>query len=156
MPPIDDQTPRADRPRGTSSPEVSPAPIEAVIVGGNDETRLLLRGLLRLHRHRVLSESPTAAGLEASDGWVQGRVLILVVDTDGDLWPRELAAARDRQPGLRALLLVPTTSPGLESRARAAGALGLLQRPFAIRDLIAAVGAVACGTERFPEPAPQR
>ncbi len=155
MPSVDPRTPSADRPKGSTAAEPSGSPIEALIVGGNDETRLLLRGLLRLHRYRVRSESPRAAGLEPSGGLVQHRVLILVTEGEIADWPQEVALARDRQPGLQTLLLVPTTTPGLEARARAAGVKGLLQRPFAIRDLIASVEAVGRGIERYPDAAPQ-
>lgn len=156
MPNNDHRGQRAEAPSGSSGPGVESPNIEAVIVGGNDETRLLLRGLLRLHHYRVRGEAPSAEGLDPIDGHVDGRVLILVADGDNEEWPLELSTARDRQPGLLPLLVVPESSPNLELRARAAGCRGILNRPFAIRDLISAVETIGRGAERFPVPGGQR
>jgi AmiR/NasT family two-component response regulator len=156
MPNNDHRTPRAEVPSGPHGPNGSSSTVDTVIVGGSDETRLLLRGLLRLHHHRVRGEAATAEGLEPVESPAETRVLILVIEGEGEEWPLELASARDRQPGLRALLIVPESTPQLESRARAAGVHGILNRPFAIRDLIAAVEAVGRGEERFGGPLPQR
>jgi DNA-binding NarL/FixJ family response regulator len=118
-----------------------------VIVGGSEETRLLLRGLVRLHHHRVVGESATAQGLEALPPNASPRVLILVADGDGEEWPHELGLALERQPGLLPLLIVPDLTPDLVARARRLGVRGVLNRPFAIRDLVSAVEAVARGEE---------
>jgi len=130
--------------------------VAAVIVGGNDETRLLLRGLLRLHRYRVLGEAKTAEALEPVDEPMSRRVLVLVSDAEGEDWSSELATARERQTGLLPLLLVPETDPEIVARARAAGVLGVLSRPFAVRELVSAVEAVSRGEERFPVQPGQR
>ena len=60
----DESMPRAEVPTGRTAPVVDRPKIATVIVGGTDETRLLLRGLVRLHHHRVLSEKATAEELE--------------------------------------------------------------------------------------------
>jgi AmiR/NasT family two-component response regulator len=128
---------------------------EVVILGGSDETRLLLRGLLRLHHHRVDREVRTAETLEPRPPGTTPRVLILVADTESDDWSRELVTARDRQPGLLPLLVVPEASPRLVERARAVGVRGILTRPFAVRDLVGAVATLIRGGERFPPPDPE-
>lgn len=127
----------------------------AIIVGGSDETRLLLRGLLRLHRFEVEREVPVDRPLPAAGPGAERWVLLLVVERPTEEWPGELAAALARQPGLRALLIAPEAATNLEARARSAGAHGVLYRPFGIRDLVAAVEAIGRGEERFGTPAPQ-
>ncbi len=156
MPNNEHRSPRSEAPAGPSGSAAPPPTVDAIIVGGNDETRLLLRGLLRLHHHRVLGEVRTADLLEPSDAVVEARVLILVADGNTEEWPHELATARERQPGVRTLLVVPESSTDLEARARSAGVRGILHRPFAIRDLISTVEAVGRGEERFGPTLPQR
>jgi len=147
----DHRSPRDAVPSGSPDPNIG-----AVIVGGNDETRLLLRGLLRLHRYRVLAEAPTAEELEPVDEPLGRRVLVLVADGDDDDWAAELVTARERQTGLLPLLIVPETQAELIARARAAGVLGILSLPFAIRDLISTVELVSRGEERYPAVPGQR
>ncbi|MGP8072550.1 MAG: hypothetical protein ACLPZM_05425 [Thermoplasmata archaeon] len=144
-------TPRTEVSAGRPDP-----PVDAVIVGGNDETRLLLRGLLRLHRYRVLGEARTAEELDPADDVMRRRVLVLVSDGEEETWPGELAVARERQTGLLPLLIVPEIQRELVTRARAAGIRGILSRPFAIRELISAVETVGRGEERFPSDTGQR
>jgi hypothetical protein len=147
----DELTPSAERPPGRPAAGSDRPTVDVVILGGSEETRLLLRGLLRLHRHRVDREVRSAEGLDVREGDVgPPRVLILVADTESDDWARELIIARDRQGGLLPLLIVPDTSSELIARAKAAGVRGILSRPFAVRDLVRAVETVAAGGELFP------
>jgi len=143
----DESMPRAEVPTGRTAPVVDRPKIATVIVGGTDETRLLLRGLVRLHHHRVLSEKATAEELDLGVPDDPAQVLILVADGEGDEWTHELAAARERQPSLLPLLIVPERTPDLIARARRMGVKGVLNRPFAIRDLVASVEAVARGED---------
>ncbi len=148
MPSNDDRTPQAVGPYGRTADHSIPT----LIVGGSEETRLLLRGLVRLHRHRVLAEKASADQIGAADPEDPGRVLILVADGDEDDWPHELAAARQLQPQLLVLLLVPERTPELVERARRMGVRGVLNRPFAIRDLVGSVEAVARGEDILDRP----
>lgn len=137
----------------------TPAPGSAgstVIVGGSDETRLLLRGLLRLYHYRVEGEVPRAEFLKPAPAGGEGRVLILVVDGPGDEWPSELATARERQPSAQPLLIARGVSAQFESTARSAGVRGILYHPYAIHDLISTVEAVRRGELRFAPNLPQR
>ena len=136
-------------PSGPTAPGRPTPTLDTVIVGGNEETRLLLRGLLRLHRYRVLGETRSAQDLDPSEDPRLRRVLVLVADSDGTEWSAELAIARERQAGLLPLLVVEEVGPELVDQARAAGVLGLLARPFAIRDLISTVESVGRGEERL-------
>ena len=155
----DESLPPAEGPAGRTE-FVSRRPhIPTVIVGGSEETRLLLRGLVRLHQHRVLEEKATADELGPGDPNDPARVLILVADGEGDEWPHELATARELQPHLLALLVVPERTPDLIVRARRMGVKAVLNRPFAIRDLVSSVEAVALGEDildRVPGPARPR
>jgi hypothetical protein len=121
---------------GASAPMGAPS----VVLGGSEDTRLLLRGLLRLHRHRVLLEAPTREGMALVP--VSPELKILVWDAGSDTseeWAEELAAALRGRSDLRALVILPSADPAMETRARQAGAGATLVRPFAIRDFIEAV-----------------
>jgi DNA-binding NarL/FixJ family response regulator len=80
------------------------------------------------------------------------QVLILVTDGEGEEWPHELVAARELQPQLLALLVAPERTAELLERARRMGVRCVLNRPFAIRDLVTAVEAVARGEEIIDRP----
>ncbi len=146
---------RAEVPAGRTEPPVERRTVATVIVGGTEETRLLLRGLIRLHQHRVLAEKSTADELDPADPTDPAQVLILVADGQGDEWPHELATARTHQPDLLPLLIVTERTPDLIARARRMGVKAVLNRPFAIRDLVSSVEAVARGEDildRVPGP----
>ena len=115
-----------------------------IVLGGSEDTRLLLRGLLRLHRHRVLLEAPTREAVDHLPP--SGETKILILDTGsakGDGWVDELTGALRNRTDLHALVILPNSDPALETRARQAGAKSILVRPFLIRDFITAVDAVA-------------
>jgi DNA-binding NarL/FixJ family response regulator len=138
----------------TASPEmappqtVSPSAAPAVILGGSEDTRLLLRGLLRLHRHRVLLETPSPEGLEGLPASPEPKVLILDAGPKTDnSWAELLASVLERRADFRALVILPASDPALESRARAAGAQAVLVRPFAIREFVEAVDSVGAVSE---------
>lgn len=127
-----------ERPAVPSAPPPFSSP--AIVLGGSDDTRLLLRGLLRLHRHRVLLEAPTREGLAHVPVSPELKILVLDVGTDpGEGWSEALGEALRSRSDLRALVILPSADPALETRARQAGARATLVRPFAIRDFIEAV-----------------
>ena len=110
-----------------------------IIVGGNDETRLLLRGLLRLHRQRVLGEGTTPSYLARLPGSPAPEVLLLDVDLEDAEWLGAVRAVVQAHPGMRAILLTPSRSGRVEELARQAGVANLVRRPFAVHELIEAV-----------------
>lgn len=126
-----------------TSPPSTPTPASgapAIVLGGSEDTRLLLRGLLRLHRHRVLLEAPTREGLARIPTTPEVKILVLDAGPDkGEAWAEELANLLKGRSDLRALVILPSSDPGLETRARQAGARATLVRPFAIRDFVEAV-----------------
>lgn len=77
------------------------------------------------------------------------KILILDVGSDkGNQWADDLASVLTLHHDLRALVILPSSDPSLQSRARKAGAEAVLVRPFAIRDFIQAVDSV--GAEPLP------
>ena len=110
-----------------------------IIVGGNDETSLLLRGLLRLHRQRVLGEGTTPSYLARLPDGQGPEVLLLDVDLEDSEWFGAVRSVIGAHPGMRTILLTPTRSGRVEELARQAGVAHLLRRPFAVHELIEAV-----------------
>lgn len=131
---------------GPSTTTASPV-APAVILGGSEDTRLLLRGILRLHRHRVLLEAPTREAIERLPPSPETKVLILDAGSDGDEWADELSAITRSRSDLHALVILPRADPALETRARQAGAKAILVRPFGIHDFVQAVDSVGTASE---------
>lgn len=133
---------------GSPAPSVPPpTSAPAVILGGNEDTRLLLRGLLGLHRHRVLLESQNPEAIARLPVSPETKVLIVDAGTDGATpWAEPLTSILRSRPDLRALVILPRPDPALENRARQAGARRIMVRPFAIRDFVEAVDSVASET----------
>ena len=133
---------------GASGTAPTPSPAEvhrlpAVLLGGSEDTRLLLRGLLRLHHHRVLLEAPVREEIDRLPPSSDPKVLVVSAGAEKDgAWAEELSRLLATRPDLRALVILPSSDPGLASRAREAGARGVLARPFAIRDFVAAIDAL--------------
>jgi FixJ family two-component response regulator len=114
--------------------------VPAVLLGGNEDTRLLLRGLLRLHRHRVLLEASAADGIDRLPRSNELKILVLDAGSERDSkWAEDLSALLRNRTDLRAVVILPSPDVALESRARNAGARAVLVRPFAIRDFVDAV-----------------
>ena len=104
----------------------------AVVVAPDDETRVLLRGLLRLHRIRVVAETDEPRrGAELAQ---EHRPQLLVVEIGplrpplGDL----VARSRHAVPGIRVVVVTSTgaTSPGVPGLREADA---VLIRPFRVQ-----------------------
>ena len=112
----------------------------ALVVAGDEETRVLLRGLLRLHHYRVVGEAEgahQAIGLlrQTLPGVVVSDVN-LVDGTFSDL----IEAAHAMEPAPRVILVVPSSRPHAAADAPARPDV-VLQRPFRIRQFAEALGA---------------
>lgn len=128
-----------------TAPAHSPA-TRVVLMGGSPEDRLLLRGLLRLHRHRVATEITADSDLHELEPSDERKVLLFQIEPmRGADWQNELSTALARDPRLVAVVLTSSRSPEFDVRAASAGAHAVLQRPFTVRDLIATVEAVGRG-----------
>ena len=114
------------------------APPAAVVVAADDEMRILLRGLLQLHRIRVEAE---ADGMTEALRLVrEHRPTLVVVDAhlkEGS--PADLVAgARAIRPGVRCILVAPAArppSPGKDGQPDV-----VLLKPFRIQQFAEAVG----------------
>lgn len=120
-----------------------------VIVGGSEETRLLLRGLLRLYRHRVVGEGPSFR-LPPPESPIDGRPSVALLDgeLDDPELLRTLTSVRAVQPPLRIVLLTPRRTPQIEGLAREHGVDALLRRPFAVHELMEALNSALPATAR--------
>jgi DNA-binding NarL/FixJ family response regulator len=121
-----------------STPEVSTA-ATAIVVAGDEETRVLLRGLLRLHHFRVDGEAEGAshalellrdhrpALLVADVNLAEGSSLSLVADARGIL------------PKLRVILVAPASRPPAPASDPSHRPDVVLLRPFRIRQFAEAL-----------------
>ena len=117
----------------------------AVVVGAEGETRVLLRGLLRLHRLRIVGEADgagTAVELIRSH-----RPDLVVTDTvlsQGSV-DEIVREGRALVPGLRVVIVSPASRPppAVEAGARADV---VLVRPFRIRQFAEALNVPAPAT----------
>ncbi len=115
-----------------------PAAVPALLWVPDDDVRLLLRGILTLQRHPVVLEFSSA---EALRHWEPAPIALLVLDavSGASRWREELAASLATRPELRAVVLLPRDSGPLRREAEALGARATVVRPFAVRDLVAAI-----------------
>jgi DNA-binding NarL/FixJ family response regulator len=133
---------------GIARPE-GEAPVPAVLWVPDDDVRLLLRGILTLQRHPVVLELGSA---EALRRWEPPETALLVVDavSGASRWREELAEALRARPELRAIVLLPRDREGLRAEAEALGARATLVRPFAVRELVAAIREALRGSPLVP------
>lgn len=121
-----------------STPSTPTAAPTAIVVASEEETRVLLRGLLRLHHHRVLGEADGVTG--ALDLIEREHPDVAVVDSMlaegsvGDLVPE----SKRRRPSTRVIVLVHGSRPGDAERGPAADVV--LKRPFRILEFAHALG----------------
>jgi CheY-like chemotaxis protein len=123
----------------SSPPPATPASVDAVLLGTNADTKLLLRGLLRLYHHTVVLDGRAAEDLEGLPPAPGPRILLLDAESVTGGWESALRLALRSQPGIRPILLTMDRSPDLAARARAAGVRVVLVRPFAIAELLRAL-----------------
>jgi hypothetical protein len=128
---------------------------DVAIVGGSEETRLLLRGLARLHHHRVIFEGPTPASLAELPAEPATLVVLIDADIESEEWSSPIEAALRAHPARRAVLIAPTRSPRVEQRAKEIGFSTILRRPFAVHELVEVLGpGPAPTTPNSPPPDP--
>ncbi len=123
--------------------------VPSVLWVPDDDVRLLLRGILTLQRYPVALELSSA---EALRRWEAPRVALLIVDAVSGVsrWREELTEALRARPELRAIVLLPREHEELRREAEALGARATLVRPFAVRDLVAAIRTALDGSGLVP------
>jgi len=111
----------------------------AVVVAGDEETRILLRGLLRMLQFRVDGE---AEGVTTATELIRvHRPSVLVVDAqlaEGSLTPL-VSLARALVPNMRVVLVAPASRPPGLSEDPAQRPDIVLLRPFRIRQFAEAL-----------------
>jgi DNA-binding NtrC family response regulator len=111
----------------------------AIVVAGDEETRVLLRGLLRLHHFRVDGEAEGAT--QATELIRVHRPTLLVVDANLAEGSSTLLVgqARASVPGLRVILVAPASRPPNLPPDPAQRPDAVLLRPFRIRQFAEAL-----------------
>ncbi|MGP8071931.1 MAG: response regulator [Thermoplasmata archaeon] len=120
------------------------APNTAVVVAGDEETRVLLRGLLRLHHFRVDGEAEGCS--EALELIRHHHPSLLVVDVnlaEGSALSL-VGEARAAVPTIRTILVAPSSRP--PPAGSSASIDVVLLRPFRIRQFAEALGPPAVGS----------
>jgi len=109
----------------------------AVVVAGDEETRVLLRGLLRLHHFRVDGEAEGAT--QCLELIREHRPTLLVADVNlAEGSPGSLVSeARRAHPSLRVILVAPASRPPAPTGD--GGPDVVLLRPFRIRQFAEAL-----------------
>jgi len=122
----------------------------AIVVAGDEETRVLLRGLLRLHHFRVDGE---AEGLSPAVELLRAHhPALLVVDAslaEGSV-PPLISQARSIVPGIRVILVAPTSRPPATPADPVQRPDSLLLRPFRIRQFAEALARPSPGRPAAP------
>ncbi|HTZ61688.1 MAG TPA: hypothetical protein VMC82_03485 [Thermoplasmata archaeon] len=115
----------------------SAPPASAVVVAGDEETRVLLRGLLRLHHFRVEGEAEGAT--QCLELIREHHPSLLVADVNlAEGSPTVLVSeARRAAPKLRVILVAPASRP--PAPASDGGPDVVLLRPFRIRQFAEAL-----------------
>jgi DNA-binding NarL/FixJ family response regulator len=111
----------------------------AIVVAGDEETRVLLRGLLRLHHFRVEGEAEGAT--HALELLRDRRPSLMVADVNlAEGSPTSLVAdARAIVPSLRVILVAPASRPPNPAPNPANRPDVVLLRPFRIRQFAEAL-----------------
>ena len=120
------------------------------MVAGDEETRVLLRGLLRLHHFRVDGEAEGVTPAVELIG--VHHPSLLVVDAslaEGSVGPF-IAQARGLVPGLRVILVAPASRPPNLPPDPAQRPDALLLRPFRIRQFAESLLPSGPGTDAAP------
>jgi DNA-binding NarL/FixJ family response regulator len=113
--------------------------LTAIVVAGDEETRVLLRGLLRLHHFRVDGEAQGAT--EALQLLKDHKPALLVADVnlaEGSSTAL-VSGARSLLPTLRIILVAPASRPPTPAGDPTRDADVVLLRPFRIRQFAEAL-----------------
>lgn len=114
-------------------------PASAVVVAGDEETRVLLRGLLRLHHFRVDGEAEGAT--QCLELIREHHPTLLVADVNlAEGSPGSLVSeARRAAPDMRVILVAPASRPPAPAADHDHGPDVVLLRPFRIRQFAEAL-----------------
>ncbi|MGA8665010.1 MAG: hypothetical protein WB809_08130 [Thermoplasmata archaeon] len=120
------------------------SPNTAIVVAGDEETRVLLRGLLRLHHFRVDGEAEGSTEAIELIRHHHPRLLVVDVNLAEGSANALLGEARTAVPGLRTILVAPSSRPPPAGSSPSVDVV--LLRPFRIRQFAEALNPPANGT----------
>lgn len=134
---------------GGAPPE---APPTAVVAAGDEETRVLLRGLLRLHHYHVLGEADGSTRTLELVRQHRPSVVVADVNLAEGSFATLVAESRTADPSVRIVLVAPASRP----QPAAVGPSvpdAILYRPFRIRQFAEAMRpGSALGAASAPSP----
>ena len=122
---------------------------DVAVVGGTAESRLVIRGLLRMHRHRVVYEGPGAEENPGNSPHPSAQILI----ADGALdpaWSQLIVGMRANTPSLRVVMITSQRITTDDPKARELGISAILPRPFTVAEFSTTIDRVA--REGTPSP----
>lgn len=129
-PNVDPSIPMAD-------PSLLPPALSAVVVAGPEETRVLLRGLLRLHHYRILGEAEGTTQGSQLVGRSSPSVLVLDANVNEGSAVELIQECKQRWPGVRVVLLQHGARPQIPEGGESPDIV--LKRPFRIQEFAAAL-----------------
>jgi hypothetical protein len=124
---------------GSASSGTPSGPVESVLWGEDADERLLLRGLLRLHRHPVVFEAASLDELGRLPAASEPKLLVVAVRSDDEGWEKDLRSVLASHPELRPVVILPKGKGTRGTPAAPSCASVVIARPFAIRDFINAL-----------------
>jgi signal transduction histidine kinase/ActR/RegA family two-component response regulator len=145
VPLLDEEAVRTMSTAQRPSPSLPPSSISVKTVLIVDDEEVVRRSLSRLLTIAGLSPTPVADGRSAVSAYQSGRHDLVIVDVglpgfDGFDTLRALLAI---EPEARVLLTTGLASAESHALARTHGALGLLEKPFALQTLLRAIAEAA-------------
>ena len=129
---------------------------DVAIVGGSEETRLLLRGLVRLHHYRVVFEGAGPETLHELPPDHPGLVVLVDADAEDEAWSKSLQACFADRPDRRGILIAQNRSVRVEQRAKELGFAAVLRRPFAVHELVEIIAPPTVPPPSEADPSPHR
>jgi CheY-like chemotaxis protein len=133
----------------TTSGETHPA--SAIVVAGDEETRVLLRGLLRLHHHRVLGEAEGESPALEMVRTLHPKILVADVNLAEGSFSDLLRESKKADPKLRVILVAPASRPHPPSPGGPSPD-AVLFRPFRIRQFAEALSVPVAVSPAPPSP----
>jgi DNA-binding NarL/FixJ family response regulator len=128
----------------------TPPASSAVVAAGDEETRVLLRGLLRLHHFRVDGEAEGATQCLELIREHHPSLLVADVNLAEGSSSTLVAEARRAAPLLRVILVAPASRPPTVASERDKAPDVVLLRPFRIRQFAEALVPPAAGGPTGP------
>ena len=126
----------------------TPPASSAVVAAGDEETRVLLRGLLRLHHFRVDGEAEGATQCLELIREHHPTLLVADVNLAEGSSSTLVGEARRAAPQLRVILVAPASRPPTVTPDRNKAPDVVLLRPFRIRQFAEALMPGATGANR--------